>query len=363
MPSSVRSKIAEKLSTPYTMITRYYSKYQTPIQATRSSLYTIPSVQTHMTRGTSRRSLQTIRPSFFSEWTRWFKGKPTAHSMFALFDQFIKDGTGFDTLMSHIKNGDYDEIINTTRPFSPTGAYKPQLTLLDQALTHLIKFNKFGSSSNINSQRYPNLTYTDFFDQHTTPRLIQIIELLIKHNVTLSAEFFSLLYHQLAEYYGLISRGILPPKDSPQIKASFDAYLASIKLFAKHIYDTHKMYNSIGSFDKDFEKRSYIRNYLSEEKNSWLQKQSNSILDRIKSGEYKEILQDIKSGKLDDIIEQSHIEDDFFASDYTEVNLLTLLDRVLQILLKTKKFNSPTDMQGKIWSDIFDSPYAEPAGQ
>ncbi|HEV2916745.1 MAG TPA: hypothetical protein VGW78_03295 [Candidatus Babeliales bacterium] len=359
MISTLRSKLPQAIATPRTLLSRYYSRYQTtskPIQKqTQSTFSTVP--QARHIHTTPASSFRATRPSLFSEWIRWFKGKPTAQSMFTLFDQFLKDSSGFDALMAHIKNGDYDEIINATREIFLNNK-STLMNILDQSIIHLVQLDTFGSAMNINKYDYPNLTSSNFFNIHNTPKLITLIDILLQKDTPINIKP-SHMFFQMAQMYGLIKNGILAPQD-PILKQEFLNYVASIKRIAQQIYERYSI--SSEPFDTIFEQKANQYEYISQEKKGWIEEQATLLITLINKGEYTIVLDKIKSGTFDDVINESYTLDYFFGltqNIFVSPESLTLFERILQIWLKTKRLNVPEDIQTKTWSDIF-NPQKDP---
>jgi uncharacterized LabA/DUF88 family protein len=356
---------------PTNLYARFYSgsMYRTPasrqtVQQPRQapSMMTQPSTRAFHATPTAQFSASTASPaSPLGEFTRWIQGKPTANSMFTLFDQALKDGSTFDTLIKNITTGAYDDIINTTRLVKFFADNKDrknpsaQLTILDQAISHLIGADKFGVRSHVDKNSHPNLTATDFFDIQTTPKLIHLIDILLQREAVIEwpRDFVS----QAGEYYGLIKHGILPPKDPKKKQAFFD-YIASLKRIANQINDKYKLYQPFENEFKFFESEG--ARYSSQERNDWIKGREDQIITDIKSGNYTAVLDSIKNGTIDDLVDKPYYSssgDYFFAGPYQQFgskDSLCLLEQVLQILLKTKTLKSPMDVQTKKWSDIFD---------
>ena len=292
--------------------------------------------------------------------------------MFGAVEQCLRDGSNFDELMHHIENGIYDPIINAEKELKLVKNNDParedqlnEATILDMVVSRLMKFDRFGNALGhyfANRKNLPLPEYTDFFDESRTPQYIAIINTLLKHGAK-SARFSpSHLIEEIASTYGFIKKVVSPPQN-PELKQKFSEYLNSMQSVARSLYEINKKSFPDKSFEEIFNKEadsSYIPWHLEKQIEARLKHKRTvgleHIIEQMKSGNYADVLAIINSGAIDNIINEPIFPGYFFAESYSflEDKGLTLLERLLQLLLKTKTLQSPMDLKTKKWSDIFD---------
>jgi hypothetical protein len=287
-------------------------------------------------------------------------------TMFNAARRFLQDGSGYAALLKQVENGSYNGIVNEKKQWNLyAGGSSDDVTIVDILLSRLMRFDKFGKYMYKYFEENPNMplpTYADFFDPRLTPELVRLIKALIKQGADTAYIIPIRLLEKLAESYGFIRKVVALPQESVR-KEQFLGYLKDIKEITHLLYErTDKSDASMikkmkgRSFEQFFEKEAEDAHIPREVRDKLTNRRLQTIVEQMLAGEYAKVLTMINNGSIDDIIDETLITDYFFGGpceEFEKKEGLTLLEVLLQQLLKTKTVRSPIELKTKKWLDLF----------